>query len=77
MLLKFNNLTHISINSVYQCSSFYTWTVLFRLQTLATEIEQAPHRLTTLTTAGERLYPDTAAAGRETIRQQLRDIRDR
>lgn len=48
-----------------------------KLQTLVSEQEQAAHRLTTLTAMGERLYPDTAAPGRETIRQQLREIRDR
>ncbi|XP_039285327.1 nesprin-1-like [Nilaparvata lugens] len=48
-----------------------------KLQALVAEREQAAHRLTNLTSAGERLYPDTAAAGRETVRQQLREVRDR
>lgn len=48
-----------------------------RLQLLLSEREQAEHRLSNLTTIGERLFPDTAAAGRENIRKELREIRDR
>lgn len=48
-----------------------------KLQALVSEREQISHRLTSLTAVGERLYPDTAAPGREIIRQQLREIRDR
>lgn len=48
-----------------------------RLQILLSEREQAEHRLSSLTIIGERLFPDTAATGREKIRKELRDIRDR
>lgn len=48
-----------------------------RLQLLLSEREQAEHRLSNLTTIGERLFPDTAAAGREKIRKELRAIRER
>ncbi|KAL1139462.1 hypothetical protein AAG570_006446 [Ranatra chinensis] len=47
------------------------------LQSLVAELEQASPWLNNLTTAGERLYPDTAASGRDTIRTELRAIRDR
>jgi len=39
--------------------------------------DQTSAKISLLTTLGESLYPDTSAAGRETIRQQLKDIRDR
>jgi len=48
-----------------------------RLQVLLSEREQATHKLTSLTALGERLFPDTAAQGREKIRQELREVRDR
>jgi nesprin-1 len=48
-----------------------------RLQVLLSEREQASHKLTNLTVLGERLFPDTAAQGREKIRQDLREVRDR
>lgn len=48
-----------------------------RLQVLLSEREQATHKLTSLTALGERLFPDTAAQGREKIRQDLREVRDR
>ncbi|XP_075225316.1 muscle-specific protein 300 kDa isoform X2 [Lycorma delicatula] len=48
-----------------------------KLQALVAEREPGAHRVATLTSAGERLYPDTAAAGRESVRQQLRETRDR
>ncbi|XP_063222936.1 muscle-specific protein 300 kDa isoform X4 [Bacillus rossius redtenbacheri] len=48
-----------------------------RLQALLLEREQAPHRLASLAAAGERLLPDTSAHGRELVRQQLRQLRDR
>ena len=44
---------------------------------LMAEKEQASHRLGSLTTAGERLYPETASAGREKIRQDLKILRSR
>uniref|UniRef100_A0A8D8Q2T6 Nesprin-1 n=1 Tax=Cacopsylla melanoneura TaxID=428564 RepID=A0A8D8Q2T6_9HEMI len=47
------------------------------LQKLLTEKDQAGHKLTYLTSSGEKLYLDTAAKGREVIRQQLRTMRDR
>lgn len=48
-----------------------------RLHVLLSEREQATHKLTSLTALGERLFPDTAAQGREKIRQDLREVRDR
>ena len=48
-----------------------------RLQILLSEREQASHKLTSLTAIGERLFPDTAAQGREKIRQDIREVRDR
>lgn len=48
-----------------------------RLQVLLSEREQGEHKINSLTMIGERLFPDTAAPGRETIRNDLRDIRDR
>lgn len=47
------------------------------LKYLLNEKEQASQRLATLSNLGERLYPDTATAGREKIRQDLRYIRER
>lgn len=48
-----------------------------KLSVLSTEKEQASHKVSDITTAGERLFPDTAAPGRECIRSQLRALRDR
>jgi nesprin-1 len=48
-----------------------------RLQLLLAERENASHRLASLTAMGERLFPDTAAQGREKIRQDLRALRER
>ncbi|XP_018395829.1 PREDICTED: nesprin-1 isoform X2 [Cyphomyrmex costatus] len=48
-----------------------------RLQVLLTEKEQAEHRLTSLTSLGERILPDTSAQGREVIRHELRNARER
>lgn len=48
-----------------------------QLQYLLNECEQATHRLASITTIGERLYPDTATNGREKLRQDLRTIRER
>lgn len=44
---------------------------------LSSEVETGQAKLASLTAAGERLYPDTAASGRDNIRLQLRNIRDR
>lgn len=44
---------------------------------LSAEIEQGQSRCSNLVAAGDRLHPDTAANGREIIRQQIRDIRTR
>lgn len=48
-----------------------------KLKILLSEREQAAHRLTSLTVMAEKLYPDTAAPGREQIRNTLRSLRDR
>lgn len=48
-----------------------------RLQVLLTEKEQAEHRLASLTSLGERILPDTSAQGREVIRHELRNARER
>lgn len=45
------------------------------VQNLMAEKEQASHRLGSLTSAGERLFPETASAGREKIRQDLKLLR--
>ena len=47
-----------------------------QLQHLLSEREQATHRLASITTIGERLYPDTATNGREKLRQDLRAMRE-
>lgn len=48
-----------------------------RLQILLTEKEQGEHKINTLVIMGEKLFPVTAAQGREKIRNDLRDIRER
>lgn len=48
-----------------------------RLQMLLAEKELAEHRLASLTSAGDRILPDTSAQGREIIRQELRHARER
>ncbi|XP_071567068.1 muscle-specific protein 300 kDa isoform X8 [Temnothorax nylanderi] len=48
-----------------------------RLQVLLAEKEQAEHRLASLTSLGERILPDTSAQGREVIRHELRNARER
>jgi nesprin-1 len=50
---------------------------LSQLQSIYGSSDQTSVKISLLTSLGERLYPDTSAAGRETIRQQLKDIRDR
>ncbi|ODN01313.1 Nesprin-1 [Orchesella cincta] len=48
-----------------------------RVSTLATEKEQISHKINVLVQLAEKIYPDTAANGREKIRQDLRALRDR
>lgn len=48
-----------------------------KLQILLLEREKGDHKITVLTSSGEALLPDTSAQGREKIRQQLREIRER
>lgn len=50
---------------------------LIELQSINANSEQTSAKLTTLTTLGESLFPDTSAPGRETIRQQLKEIREK
>lgn len=47
------------------------------IQNLMAEKEQASHRLGSLSSAGERLFPETASTGREKIRQDLKILRSR
>lgn len=47
------------------------------LQNIHGNSDQTAAKLSLLTTLGESLYPDTSAAGREVIRQQLKEIRER
>ena len=47
------------------------------LQALLAEHEQSEHRLAGLSSAGERLLSDTAAPGRELVRQEMRAVRER
>lgn len=46
------------------------------LSHLISERDQATHRLTSITSLGERLYPYTATQGREKVRQDLKLLRD-
>lgn len=48
-----------------------------RLQVLLSEKEQGEHKMNSLVLVGERLFPDTSAQGREKIRNELREIRER
>lgn len=50
---------------------------LSQLQSIHGNSDQVLAKISLLTSLGESLYPDTSAAGRETIRQQLKDVRDR
>lgn len=43
---------------------------------LLAEKDQGLQKLNSMIEAGERLYPDTAATGREKIRQELRTAKD-
>ncbi|KAF2357498.1 Spectrin repeat [Trinorchestia longiramus] len=47
------------------------------LSQLTTERDQAAHRLSSLTSHGERLYPYTATQGRDKLRQDIKKLRDR
>ncbi|XP_064211053.1 muscle-specific protein 300 kDa isoform X18 [Tribolium castaneum] len=48
-----------------------------RLQVLLGEKDQGEHKINSLTLLGERILPDTATQGREIIRNELREIRER
>ncbi|XP_074030429.1 muscle-specific protein 300 kDa isoform X10 [Leptinotarsa decemlineata] len=48
-----------------------------RLQLLLSEKEQGEHKVNSLTILGERLLPDTATEGRELVRNEVRNIRER
>lgn len=50
---------------------------LTELQSIFGNSEQSTSKLLTLTSFGESLYPDTSTVGRETIRQQLKEVRER
>ncbi|KAK9890576.1 hypothetical protein WA026_011946 [Henosepilachna vigintioctopunctata] len=50
---------------------------LKRLPLILAEKDQGEHKVNDLTLIGERLLPDTATQGRETIRNELRLIRER
>lgn len=50
---------------------------LTELLTLHGNSEQSLLKLSTLISLGESLYSDTSTVGRETIRQQLKEIRER
>ncbi|ERL91661.1 hypothetical protein D910_08989, partial [Dendroctonus ponderosae] len=48
-----------------------------RMQILLSEKEQGEHRVNSLTLMGERILPDTAMNGREIVRNEIRDVRER
>lgn len=48
-----------------------------QLQNIYGNTDQTSAKISLLTSMGEGLYPDTSAAGRETIREQLKEIRER
>lgn len=48
-----------------------------KLEALLSEREDAPHKLNNLSTKAEKLYPDTSAPGREQIRNEIRELRER
>lgn len=50
---------------------------LSQLQSIYGNSDQTTAKISLLMSLGESLYPDTSAAGRETIRQQLKEIRER
>lgn len=47
------------------------------LQSLYGNSDQTSAKISVLTSLGENLYPDTSTTGRETIRQQLKEIREK
>lgn len=50
---------------------------LSQLQSIYGNSDQTSVKISFLTSLGESLYPDTSAVGREAIRQQLKEIRER
>ncbi len=48
-----------------------------RLQLIATLMEQMPSKVNNVSLLGERLFADTSGPGRDAIRKQLKDHRDR
>jgi nesprin-1 len=48
-----------------------------RLQVLLSEKDQGEHKINSLTLLGERILPETATQGREIVRNELREIRER
>lgn len=50
---------------------------LSQLQSIYGNSDKTSAKISLLTSLGEGLYPDTSAAGRENIRQQLKEIRER
>merc|ERR1711915_1027029 len=47
------------------------------LKLVAAEQEQGPLRFSNFSATGERLFPDTSTNGREFIRQEIRNLRDK
>ena len=47
------------------------------LSKIVIERDRGQHRVTNSAALGERLLPDTSSSGRERIRNELRDLRDR
>lgn len=50
---------------------------LSQLQSIYGNSDQTSGKISFLTSLGESLFPDTSATGRETIREQLKEIRER
>ncbi|XP_038215060.1 nesprin-1 [Zerene cesonia] len=48
-----------------------------KLQVFLLEKDNGEHKITILTTAGDKVLPETAATGRETIRADIRALRER
>ena len=48
-----------------------------KLQSIVAERDQSSGAITDYVTCGESLLPDTATAGRETIRREMKEIRER
>ena len=47
------------------------------LQGVALEQDAGPLKIASFSAAGERLFPDTSSHGREVLRQEIREVRDR